>query len=88
LITSSIVTAVDVDAERKVVLEEIAMRDDDPSDLVHDLYAETYYGDTPLGRPILGTIESINNMSRSTVFNYYRKRYRPQRFGSSSCRKR
>ena len=62
LITSSVVTALDVDAERKVVLEEIAMRDDDPSDLVHDLYAETYYGDTPLGRPILGTIDSINNM--------------------------
>ncbi|MEI7476427.1 MAG: pitrilysin family protein [Actinomycetes bacterium] len=78
LITSSIVTAEDVDAERKVVLEEIAMRDDDPSDLVHDLYAETYYGDTALGRPILGTIDSINNMSRSTVFNYYKKRYLPQ----------
>jgi predicted Zn-dependent peptidase len=78
LITSSIVTAEDVDAERKVVLEEIAMRDDDPSDLVHDLYAETYYGDTPLGRPILGTIDSINNMSRNSVFNYYKKRYLPQ----------
>jgi len=78
LITSSIVTAEDVDAERKVVLEEIAMRDDDPSDLVHDLYAETYYGDTPLGRPILGTIDSINTMSRNSVFNYYKKRYLPQ----------
>lgn len=78
LITSSIVSALDVDAERKVVLEEIAMRDDDPSDLVHDLYAETYYGDTPLGRPILGTIDSITSMSRNAVFNYYKKRYLPQ----------
>ena len=78
LITSSVVTALDVDAERKVVLEEIAMRDDDPSDLVHDLYAETYYGDTPLGRPILGTIDSIKSMSRNAVFNYYKKRYLPQ----------
>ena len=78
LITSSVVKAADVDAERKVVLEEIAMRDDDPSDLIHDLFLEKYYGDTPLGRPILGTVESINEMSRSTVFNYYRKRYRPQ----------
>jgi predicted Zn-dependent peptidase len=77
LITSSIVTALDVDAERKVVLEEIAMRDDDPSDLVHDLFSDTYYGDTPIGRPILGTIESINNMSRNTVFNYYKKKYKP-----------
>jgi predicted Zn-dependent peptidase len=78
LITSSIVSALDVDAERKVVLEEIAMRDDDPSDLVHDLYAETYYGDTQLGRPILGTIKSIKEMSRGSVFNYYKKRYLPQ----------
>ena len=78
LITSSIVSAFDVDAERKVVLEEIAMRDDDPSDLVHDLYAETYYGDTHLGRPILGTIKSIKEMSRSSVFNYYKKKYLPQ----------
>ncbi|CAB4986252.1 unannotated protein [freshwater metagenome] len=78
LITSSIVSALDVDAERKVVLEEIAMRDDDPSDLVHDLYAETYYGDTTLGRPILGTIKSIKDMTRSSVFNYYKKKYLPQ----------
>ena len=78
LITSSIVSALDVDAERKVVLEEIAMRDDDPSDLVHDLYAETYYGDTTLGRPILGTVKSIKEMSRSSVFNYYKKKYLPQ----------
>ena len=78
LITSSIITVLDVDAERKVVLEEIAMRDDDPSDLVHDLYAETYYGDTALGRPILGTIKSMNNMTRANVFNYYKKKYLPQ----------
>jgi predicted Zn-dependent peptidase len=78
LITSSVVTALDVDAERKVVLEEIAMRDDDPSDLVHDLFSDTYYGDTAIGRPILGTVKSISDMSRATVFNYYKKKYLPQ----------
>ena len=78
LITSSIVTALDVDAERKVVLEEIAMRDDDPSDLVHDLFSDTYYGDTQIGRPILGTVDSIKGMSRNSVFNYYKKKYLPQ----------
>ena len=77
LITSSVVKQEDVDAERKVVLEEIAMRDDDPSDLIHDLFLEKYYGDTPLGRPILGTVESIKSMQRSTVFNYYKNRYQP-----------
>jgi len=78
LITSSIVSAFDVDAERKVVLEEIAMRDDDPSDQIHDFFSDTYYGNTPIGRPILGTVESIKGMSRNTVFNYYKKKYLPQ----------
>jgi len=77
LITSSLVNKEDVDAERKVVLEEISMRDDDPSDLIHDLFAETYYGDTQLGRPILGSVKSIKGMSQATVFNYYKKRYQP-----------
>ncbi len=78
LMTSSTVTKEDVDSERSVVLEEIAMRDDDPSDLIHDFYLEGYYGDTELGRPVLGTVESINAMSRSAVFNYYKKQYRPE----------
>ena len=60
------------------VLEEIAMRDDDPSDLIHDLFLETYYGDSQLGRPILGTVKSIKSMSRNTAYNYYKKRYLPQ----------
>jgi predicted Zn-dependent peptidase len=78
LITSSLGRPEDVDAERKVVLEEISMRDDDPSDLVHDLFAETFFGDTPVGRPILGTVESITSLSRNSIFNYYKKRYLPE----------
>ena len=78
LITSSVGRAEDVEAERKVVLEEISMRDDDPSDLVHELFSETFYGDTTLGRPILGTTESIKSLSRNTIFNYYKKKYLPQ----------
>ena len=74
LITSSVARAEDVESERKVVLEEISMRDDDPSDLVHELFGETFYGDTPLGRPILGTVESIKSLSRNSIFNYYKKR--------------
>ncbi|MFM8212569.1 MAG: M16 family metallopeptidase, partial [Actinomycetes bacterium] len=79
LITSSQVKPEDVDAERKVVLEEIAMRDDDPSDLIHDVFLESYFGDSSaLGRPILGSVKSIKNMSRETVFNYYREKYQPK----------
>jgi predicted Zn-dependent peptidase len=54
------------------------MRDDDPSDLVHEVFSETFYGDTPLGRSILGTTDSIKSLSRNTIFNYYKKRYLPQ----------
>ncbi|NBQ66796.1 MAG: insulinase family protein [Actinobacteria bacterium] len=78
LITSSLGKSSDVEAERKVVLEEISMRDDDPADLVHELFAETFYGDTTLGRSILGTTKSIKSLSRSAVFNYYKKRYLPE----------
>ncbi len=78
LITSSVAKSSDVEAERKVVLEEISMRDDDPADLAHELFAETFYGDTTLGRSILGTTKSIKSLSRSAVFNYYKKRYLPE----------
>ncbi len=78
MIRDSIIRGEDVDSERTVVLEEIAMRDDDPSDLVHDLFAETLYGDGPIGRPILGTVDSISNMTRKSVHSYYKKRYLPE----------
>ncbi|MCW2914989.1 MAG: processing peptidase [Actinomycetia bacterium] len=77
MVTSSLIETEDVDAERGVVLEEIAMRDDDPTDLVHDEFAIALYGDAPLGRPILGTIESINAASRDGIARYYRERYLP-----------
>lgn len=77
LITSSLARPDDVDAERKVVLEEIAMRDDDPSDLVHEIFADTFFGSHQLGRPILGTVESIKGLSRTSIYNYYKKNYQP-----------
>jgi predicted Zn-dependent peptidase len=78
MIRDSVIRSEDVDSERTVVLEEIAMRDDDPGDLVHDLFSETLYGDTPIGRPILGTVDSIANMSRRSVNDYYKKKYLPE----------
>jgi predicted Zn-dependent peptidase len=77
MVTSSLITSEDVDAERGVVLEEIAMRDDDPGDLVHDEFSIALYGDEPLGRPILGTVESINALTRDGVARYYREHYLP-----------
>jgi predicted Zn-dependent peptidase len=79
LVTSSLVAPADVESERNVVLEEIAMRDDDPTDAVHDLVAERLWGSAPLGRPILGTVASISSLSRGVINRYYRQRYRPSR---------
>lgn len=79
MVTSSQITEDDVRSERDVVLEEIAMRDDEPGDAVHDLFAQRFWGDSPLGRPILGTVESIQRLSRSTIRGYYKRRYRSPR---------
>jgi predicted Zn-dependent peptidase len=68
----------DVNVERSVVLDEIAMRDDDPAELVHDEFASALFGDTPLGRSILGTASSISSLTRRQVASYYRRRYHPQ----------
>lgn len=75
LVTEALNTAPDLESERTVVLEEIAMRDDEPGDAVHDLFAETLFGDTPLGRSVLGTVESIESLTREDVDGWYHDRY-------------
>ena len=65
MVTSSVITAEDVEAEREVILDEIAMHDDDPDDVVHNLFAEQAWGATsPLGRSIAGTEDSITALDR------------------------
>jgi predicted Zn-dependent peptidase len=78
MVASSRIATADVESERDVVLEEIAMRDDDPSDAVHDLAASRMWGSAPLGRPILGTAESITSLSRAAIHRYYKRKYRPE----------
>jgi predicted Zn-dependent peptidase len=75
VVVDATLNAVDIDVERGVVLEEIAMRDDDPADLVHDEFAAALFGDRPLGRPILGTEDSIHALTRRQINGYYRRRY-------------
>ena len=79
MVTSSLIEPKDVEAERGVILEEIAMNEDDPSDLVHEAFSEQLFGDTPLGRPILGTVDSINSISSDRIAEHYRSRYTPDR---------
>ena len=78
MVLSSTITGPDFESERGVILEEIAMHDDDPGDVVHDAFAESVFGDTPLGRPILGSVGSIETLGRDTVRRYYKRWYRPE----------
>ena len=69
----------DVDLERRVVLEEIAIRDDDPEDLLADEFSAALFGEHPLGRPVLGTAASVTGMGRDALHRFYRRRYTPER---------
>lgn len=69
----------DVELERGVVIEEIAMRDDDPEDALNDEFCAALFGSHPLGRPVLGTEESVTGMSREALHRFYRTRYTPHR---------
>ena len=77
MLTGSTLEPDDVEAERDVILDEIAMHDDDPDDVVHNLFAAQAWGDTPLGRPIAGTEESIQALTRAQIHRFYRRHYRP-----------
>jgi predicted Zn-dependent peptidase len=80
MLQNSAIAKADVEAERQVILEEINMRDDDPGDLIHDLFAETLWKGHPLGRPVLGTRETIGSISRDQVKRFYDRLYRPPHF--------
>jgi predicted Zn-dependent peptidase len=77
MVTSSLIAPTDFESERGVILEEIAMHDDAPDDIVHDAFAKAIFGDHPLGRPVLGSVESIEGVTRAAVNGYYRRRYKP-----------
>ncbi|MGW7341962.1 M16 family metallopeptidase [Streptomyces sp. NPDC054854] len=79
MLTGSLIREEDVVAERGVILEEIAMTEDDPGDVVHDLFARTMYGDSPLGRPVLGTVDTINALGADRIRRFYKKHYDPTR---------
>jgi predicted Zn-dependent peptidase len=69
----------DVDSEREVVLEEIAMVEDTPNDLVHDIASEAVFGGHPLGRPVIGTASVISSVTRRALAAYHRRAYREDR---------
>ncbi|UQZ78988.1 insulinase family protein [Clavibacter michiganensis subsp. michiganensis] len=78
MVTSSLIDAEEFETERGVILEELAMADDDPGDVVSERFFEAVLGDHPLGRPIGGSPADIEAAERDAVVAHYRRNYRPQ----------
>ncbi len=69
--------AEDIDKEKGVVLEEIKMDADSPDYLVHEIFSSNFWKDHSLGRPILGTRETVKSLTRDAIHDYYRTVYTP-----------
>ena len=67
----------DIDRERGVILEEIKMDEDNPDYLVHEIFTQNFWKDHPLGKPILGTKETVKKFDQPVVFDSYRRRFNP-----------
>lgn len=78
MVTSAILDPQELEQERDVILEEIAMDGDDPTDVAHEKFVEAVFGSHPLGRPIGGTPEEIKAVPRDSVWAHYQKHYRPE----------
>ena len=76
MVSSARLDAGDVESERGVILEELAMNDDDPGDVVHERFAEAVLDGHPLGRPIGGTPETIRAVGRDDIAEHYEQHYR------------
>ncbi|MFC7405295.1 M16 family metallopeptidase [Georgenia alba] len=77
MVTSALLDPAELETERGVILEELAMNDDDPTDVAHERFALAVLGDHPLGRPIGGTPETIRAVPRDAVLEHYRRTYVP-----------
>ncbi|GGL95439.1 M16 family metallopeptidase [Nakamurella endophytica] len=79
VVLDAVVSAADVDVERSVILEELAMREDDPEDTLGDAFAAAAFAGHPVADPVIGTEDTVTAMSRTQVAGYYRRRYQPDR---------
>ncbi len=75
MILNPALTAVDVAKEQGVILEEIKMVEDAPDDLVHEVFTRQFWLNHPLGRPILGTPETVNSFSSQSIRDYFSRTY-------------
>ena len=77
MVRNAILRPEDVASERKVILEEIAMHEDTPDDLVHDVFAEALFGTHPLGREVMGTVQTVNAISPESLRCFHHNNYHP-----------
>ena len=77
MLTRSTVDPDELESERKVILEEIAMHEDAPDELVHDLFYRSMWDGHPLGRPVLGYNDTVGRVARDEVVYYWGRRYAP-----------
>ena len=77
MVAASVIDAEEFEVERQVILEELAMADDDPSDVAHERITETVLRDHPLGRPIGGSPDTIRASTRDSVMEHYARYYQP-----------
>jgi len=79
VVLGAVVASADVDVERQVILEEIAMRDDDPEDTLGDAFAAVIFAGHPVAAPVIGSEQTVTEMTRSQIAGYYRRRYSPDK---------
>jgi predicted Zn-dependent peptidase len=72
--------AADIETERGVILEEIGEANDNPDDLVHEIFVRSFWRTHPLGAPILGTARTVGAITRGDLYRYYASRYVPSNF--------
>src|SRR5229473_4497377 len=77
LVLNPVFDAADITRERGVILEEIKMDEDNPDYLVHEIFTQNFWKDHPLGKPILGTKETVRSFEQEKLFNFYRQRFSP-----------
>lgn len=75
MVTNSLIDSDELERERNVVLEEIKRSEDEPDDLIHDLHFQNRWQGHPLGKPVIGTKESVSSFRRETILNYMARRY-------------
>lgn len=87
MITSSTMPSKEIESERAVILDEIAMHSDDPGETAHELITGELLAGSGLAKPVIGSPRSIRELSRAQIMGYWKRRYRPERLVISATGK-